>query len=217
MVDELYKCQQALGNGYLSAFPENVFETLETKFGGVWAPYYTWHKIMQGLLDAYVRAGNKKAYEMVTNMAAWVKMRMSKLSPDAIEKMLYTAQANPSNEPGGMNDVLYKLYKVSKNPDHLALAKIFDRDWFVKPLSENKDILSGLHSNTHLAIVNGLAQRYEITQEPKYHDAVMNFWNMLNDAHVYANGSSSGPGQTPLHPLRLLPNIGESLSISAIP
>jgi uncharacterized protein len=51
MVEELDKCQQALGNGYLSAFPESDFDTLETRFGGVWAPYYTYHKIMQGLLD----------------------------------------------------------------------------------------------------------------------------------------------------------------------
>ena len=63
MVDELYKCQQALGNGYLSAFPEKDFDTLEAKFGGVWAPYYTYHKIMQGLLDVYERTGNKKAYD----------------------------------------------------------------------------------------------------------------------------------------------------------
>jgi len=112
MVDELYKCQQALGNGYLSAFPAKYFDTLETRFGGVWAPYYTYHKIMQGLLDVYVHTGNKKAYEMVTKMASYVKMRMSKLSPETIEKMLYTVTANPSNESGAMNDVLYRLYKI---------------------------------------------------------------------------------------------------------
>src|SRR5436190_9255486 len=59
IVDELYKCQKAYGNGYLSAFPETDFDVLETRFGGVWAPYYTYHKIMQGLLDTYIRTGNK--------------------------------------------------------------------------------------------------------------------------------------------------------------
>lgn len=193
MVDELYKCQQALGNGYLSAFPSKDFDILETRFGGVWAPYYTYHKIMQGLLDVYVHTSNKKAYGMVTKMASYVKIRMSKLSPETIEKMLYTATANPPNETGAMNDVLYRLYKISNNPDHLALAKIFDRNWFDIPLSKNQDILSGLHSNTHLVLVNGIAQRYSITKEFLYHDAAINFWNMLNDHHAYANGSSSGP------------------------
>ena len=194
MISELHKCQQALGGGYLSAFPIKDFQTLETRYNsGIWAPYYTYHKIMQGLLNVYLRTGNKEAYQMVTDMASFVKGRMDRLSPKTIEKVLYTAEANPANEAGAMNDVLYKLYKVSKNPEHLALAKIFDRDWFLVPLSRNEDILSGLHSNTHLVLVNGFAQRYDITQERKYHDAAINFWNMLMKDHAYVNGSSSGP------------------------
>jgi DUF1680 family protein len=130
IIDELYKCQQALDNGYLSAFPESDFDILETRFGGVWAPYYTYQKIMQGLLDVYTQTGNGKAYEMVINMAAYVEARMSKLDNETIEKVLYTAVANPSNESGAMNEVLYNLYKVSKVPKYLALGKIFDRDLF---------------------------------------------------------------------------------------
>lgn len=193
LIDELYKCQQAFGNGYLSAFPEKDFDILETKFGDVWAPYYTYHKIMQGLLDVHTLTGNKKAYDMVVGMAEYVEKRMSKLSSETIEKVLYSVGANPSNEVGAMNEVLYKLYKVSKAPKHLTLAKLFDRDWFAVPLSKNEDILSGLHSNTHLVLVNGFAQRYSITKEKKYHDAVVNFWDMLMKSHAYANGSSSGP------------------------
>ena len=193
MIEELYKCQQALGNGYLSAFPEKDFEVLETRYSGVWAPYYTYHKIMQGLLAAYVRTGNKKAYDMVIQMASYVDRRMSRLDARTIEKVLYSVGANPSNEAGAMNEVLYKLYKVSKNPKHLALAKIFDRDWFLIPLSQNQNILSGLHSNTHLVLVNGFAQRYSIMRDKPYYDAVVNFWNMLMKEHTYVNGSSSGP------------------------
>lgn len=203
MVDELYKCQQALGNGYLSAFPEKDFDTLEKKYGGVWAPYYTFHKLMQGLLDVYVRTGNKIAYKMVNDMASYVEKRMSKLSSETIDKILYTTGANPPNEAGAMNEVLYKLYKVSHNPEHLALARLFDRDWFLVPLSNNKDILSGLHSNTHIVLVNGFAQRYAITGEALYHNAVQNFWDILIDHHAYANGSSSGPRPNVVTPTSL--------------
>ena len=203
IIDELYKCQKALGKGYLSAFPERDFDILETRFGGVWAPYFTYHKIMQGLLDAYTRTGNKKAYEMVADMAAYVDMRMSKLDSETIEKMLYTTAANPSNEAGGMNDVLYQLYKISKDPKHLALGKIFDRDWFLIPLSENEDILSGLHSNTHLPLVIGFAQRYSLTGERLYFDASVNFWKMLIYYHAYVNGSSSGPRPNVVTPTSL--------------
>lgn len=194
MVDELNKCQQALGeNGYLSAFPERDFDVLETRFGGVWAPYYTYNKIMQGLLDAYIRGGNELAFEMVKNMASYVKLRMSKLDDETVEKVLYTAQANPGNEAGAMNEVLFILYEVTKDPQHLELAKIFSRDWFLNPLVENEDILSGLHSNTHIVLVNGFAEGYEVTGDAKYRDAVVNFWDILMDHHAYVNGSSSGP------------------------
>ena len=203
MIEELDKCQQALGSGYLSAFPQSDFDTLEARFGDVWAPYYTYHKIMQGLLDVYVRTGNRKAYEMVVKMAGYVERRMAKLNEETIEKLLYSVGANPSNEAGAMNEVLYKLYKISKDPKHLSLAKIFDRDWFLIPLSKNEDILSGLHSNTHLVLVNGFAQRYSITGEKPYHDAAVNFWSILIRDHAYVNGSSSGPRPNAVTPTSL--------------
>jgi DUF1680 family protein len=193
MVDVLGDCQQKLGGKYLSAFPEKDFTTLETQFGGVWAPYYTYHKIMQGMLDVYKATGNKKAYAIVVNMAAYVKERMDKLSPETIEKMLYTPQANPANEVGGMNDVLQNLFEISKDSTHYRLACLFDRKWFSQPLYEGKDILSGLHSNTHLPLIIGFAKRYENTGDSYYRDVVSHFWYMLEHHHCYVNGSSSGP------------------------
>jgi uncharacterized protein len=203
MVDELYKCQQVFGNGYLSAFPERDFDVLEKQFGGVWAPYYTYNKIMQGLLDAYIYAGNLTALDMVVNMASYVKLRMDKLDDATIEKVLYSVGANPMNEPGAMNEVLYRLYKVSGDSTHFALAKMFDRDWFLNPLANNENILSGLHSNTHIVIVNGFAEAYPINRDEKYLDAVVNFWDMLFNQHVYANGSSSGPRPNVITPTSL--------------
>ena len=203
MIDELDKCQHTFGNGYLSAFPESDFDTLETRFTGVWAPYYTCNKIMQGLLDTYVNTGNGKAYRMVTEMAGWVGRRMARLEAATIDRMMYTAQANPQNEMGAMNEVLYKLYKISGEAEHLALAGLFDPDWFAAPLSVNEDILSGLHSNTHLVLVNGFAQRWTITGETKYRDAAVNFWDMLTAHHTWANGSSSGPRPNAVTPTSL--------------
>jgi DUF1680 family protein len=203
MVSELEKCQQEFGNGYLSAFPEKDFDTLETRFGGVWAPYYTYNKIMQGLLDAYIYTENETALEMVTEMASYVKMRMDKLDDETIEKVLYSVGANPSNETGAMNEVLYKLYKTTNNPIHLSLARMFDREWFLDPLANNDNILPGLHSNTHIVLVNGFAEAYPVNREEKYRDAVINFWNMLTNHHAYANGSSSGPRPNVVTPTSL--------------
>jgi hypothetical protein len=193
MIDELAVCQQKMGGKYLSAFPESEFDTLEKKYGGVWAPYYTFHKIMQGLLDVYTLTGNKNAYQILLNLADYVEGRMSKLPEAEIEKILYSAEANPTNEAGGMNEVLHNLYAVSKDPKHLKLAEVFDRKWFSQPLAEGKDILSGLHSNTHIVLVHGYARRFENTHETDYRNAAENFWDMLIHHHAYVNGSSSGP------------------------
>ena len=204
LIDELAKCQLKLGNGYLSAFPETDFDVLETRFGGVWAPYYTYHKLMQGLLDVYVNTQNVRAYDMLLNMADYVDARMGRLDDRTISQMLYTTQANPSNEAGGMNDVLYKVYEVSGNEKYLKLARKFDRKWFLMPLANNEDILSGLHANTHIVLVNGFAECYELTQDPVYYDAVVNFWDMLIGSHAYVNGSSSGPRPNATTPTSLV-------------
>jgi len=200
MVDALGECQQKLGGKYLSAFSENDFNLLEKQAGFVWAPYYTYHKIMQGLLDAYTLAGNEKAYSLVVNMAAYVQERMEKLSSETIEKMLFTPNANPLNEAGAMNEVLQNLYAVSGNPQHQKLAQLFDRAWFYRPLMDNHDVLAGLHSNTHIVLVNGYAKRCENTNDEGFLKATKNFWNMLTNHHCYVNGSSSGPRPIPTTP-----------------
>jgi len=58
-----------LKSGYLSAFPPEFFDRLRER-QQVWAPFYTIHKIMAGLLDMYVYCGNKQALDMVQKMAA---------------------------------------------------------------------------------------------------------------------------------------------------
>ncbi|KAG2656698.1 hypothetical protein PVAP13_1KG103131 [Panicum virgatum] len=74
VVDALYDCQKKMGTGYLSAFPSEFFDWVEA-IKPVWAPYYTIHKIMQGLLDQYTVAGNSKALDMVVKMANYFSDR----------------------------------------------------------------------------------------------------------------------------------------------
>ena len=53
VVRVLGQCQEKLGGGYLSAFPETFIDRVEQR-KQVWAPYYTLHKILAGLEDMYV-------------------------------------------------------------------------------------------------------------------------------------------------------------------
>src|SRR5438045_7457099 len=93
LVTELAKCQQALGDGYLSAFPESYFDRLESG-QKVWAPYYTIHKIMAGLLDAYQHCGHAQALEADKAMAGCFKHRIDRRSDEQRQKVRDT-------EPGG--------------------------------------------------------------------------------------------------------------------
>jgi DUF1680 family protein len=73
---ELRKVQLALAAkgatpGYLSAFPEEFFDRVEAR-KGVWAPYYTLHKILAGLLDVHRVFGDATALEAAKGMASWV-------------------------------------------------------------------------------------------------------------------------------------------------
>jgi DUF1680 family protein len=58
LVTELVKCQKS--NGYLGAYSEVFYDRLKAH-EKVWAPFYTYHKIMAGLLDMYVHCGNEQA------------------------------------------------------------------------------------------------------------------------------------------------------------
>ena len=70
-VKELMLCQQARKTGYIGAIPneDSIFGKLakgEIKTGGFdlnggWSPWYTVHKVMAGLVDAYMHCDNKKA------------------------------------------------------------------------------------------------------------------------------------------------------------
>ncbi|MHA5053302.1 glycoside hydrolase family 127 protein [Streptomyces sp. SD15] len=123
LVGALGECQQALAEhgsprpshpGYLAAYPETQFILLEsyTTYPTIWAPYYTCHKIMRGLLDAHTLAGNGQALEIASKMGDWVHSRLGPLPKAQLERMwsIYIA-----GEYGGMNEVLADLYALTRN------------------------------------------------------------------------------------------------------
>ncbi len=194
IVTELGKCQDAIGSGYLSAFPPDAFDKLEKFGGGSWAPYYTIHKIMAGLLDQYHFCSNKQALQIAIKMADYFQGRIAKLDAAHIEKMFHTLGHGPQNEYGGMSEVLHNIYALTKDSKYLILAEVFDRDWFLDPLSKQQDQLSGLHVNTHVAQVIGFARHYELTGDERCHRAAEYFWSQVVGHHSYAIGST-GKGE----------------------
>ncbi|HEY4232120.1 MAG TPA: beta-L-arabinofuranosidase domain-containing protein [Lacipirellulaceae bacterium] len=190
LVAELAKCQDSLGDGYLSAFPTSTFDKLEAGVH-VWAPYYTIHKIMAGLLDAYQLCGNEQALDIDKKMATYFADRLSKLSDEQIERTFHTTGVGPGTEFGGMSVVLHKLYAVTGDFQDLRLANTFDRNWLAVPLAHGDDTLTGLHANTHIPQVDGYAWHYRVTGDTKYRDAAQHFWEIVTGSHSFVTGSNS--------------------------
>jgi len=183
LVSELARCQKALKNGYLSAFPEEFFDRLR-EGQRVWAPFYTYHKIMAGLLDMYVHCSNDEALAVVEGMAGWVFRWQDTISDEHMQRIL-------QNEFGGMNEVLGNLSAVTGKRDYLQLAARFEKTMFLDPLAEHRDELKGVHANTHIPQVIGAARRYELTGESRYYDIASYFFDEISSERAYCTGGTS--------------------------
>jgi DUF1680 family protein len=184
IVSVLAKCQKKLNSGgYLSAFPLEYFDRLDAR-KNVWAPFYTYHKIMAGLLDMYTLAGNAQALTVVTGMAAWTDKWTAARSPEHMQDILTT-------EYGGMNEVLYNLAAVTGDARWLKVGDRFNKAVFFDPLAARHDALKGLHMNTHVPQVIGAARRFELSGENRYAEIARFFWDTVADARTYVTGGSS--------------------------
>ncbi|QNK00648.1 glycoside hydrolase family 127 protein [Dyella telluris] len=181
LVSALAACQRP--NGYLSAFPESFFDRLSSG-QKVWAPFYTIHKILVGMLDMYQHTGNAQALQVAVGIGNWSVRWLNGFSDVEMAHILKT-------EYGGMNDALYELYAITGNGRYLDAAHRFDQVSLFDPLSAHRDELQGLHSNTQVPKVIGAARRYELTGEPRYRRIAEFFWETVTHNRTYATGGSS--------------------------
>ena len=181
MVAELARCQQP--NGYLSAFPEEFFDRLRAG-RPVWAPFYTIHKIMAGLLDTYTLSGNAQALDVLRGMARWTAGWAGPLGEYEMARVL-------EREYGGMNELFYTLAALPGQQRWQDLAHRFDHERFFAPLAIGRDELKGLHVNTNVPKVVGAARRWELTGEHRYRDIAEYFWHEVTGRRCYCTGGTS--------------------------
>ena len=183
LVNGLALVQKAHGNGYLSAYPEELINR-NMKGQRVWAPWYTLHKILSGLIDQYVYADNSTALEIAQGMASWAYAKLSPLSEDTRRLML-------RNEFGGMPEAFWNLYSLTGNPEHRYLAEWFHHNDVIDPLHEGREDFGTKHTNTFIPKVIAEAREYELTGAPESHLAADFFWHEMIHHHTYAPGCCS--------------------------
>ncbi|MBW3092319.1 glycoside hydrolase family 127 protein [Bifidobacterium sp. 82T10] len=195
VVDALAEVQRAFARrpsahpGFLSAYDETQFDRLEeyAPYPTIWAPYYTLHKILAGLLDAYRHAGSAAALDVARGIGDWTHARLSKLSRERLQRMwsLYIA-----GEFGGMNESLADLYAITGDERHLAAARMFDNDRLMTPMRQHVDALGGMHANQHIPQVIGSVRLFETTGLPRYLDQARFFADAVISHHCYAMGGT---------------------------
>ena len=140
LVQGLAEVQRQYGTGYLSAFGEGLIDrNIQGK--SVWAPFYTLHKIVQGLIDQYTLCGNNTALEVAKGMGLWAYNKLTPLDDDTRRRMI-------RNEFGGFNEAMYNLYAITKDERYLKVARFFYHNDKVDPLKAGNNDLGTNHANT---------------------------------------------------------------------
>jgi DUF1680 family protein len=190
------------GEGFISAYPPDQFIMLEkgatygTQDSQIWAPYYTLHKILAGLLDSYEVAGNKKALEVARGMGAWVHARLNAVPAETRTRMWARYIAG---EYGGMNEVMARLFRLSGDRRFLDTAKLFDNTTLFfgtaereHGLARNVDTIRGKHANQHIPQITGALETFRGTRETAYYLIASNFWQIVNASYMYSIGGVAG-------------------------
>lgn len=228
MVQELAACQDALAGrtvhaGYLGALPEdNVIRLGPPRFavyGGnpntnTWAPWYTQHKIMRGLLDTYYLTGSTRARDIVLAMGSWAHLALTLgdvnhpdyPGPLTRDDLNYMWDTYIAGEFGGANEIFPELYALTGDEKYLFTATRFDnRESLFDACVADRDILvttnetrpgrrrpNRLHANTHVPQFTGYLRIYERTGNEEYHRAARNFFGMIVPHRMFAHGGTSG-------------------------
>jgi uncharacterized protein len=166
--------------GYLSAFPEYVFNMLE-RGDAVWSPYYMIHKYLAGMIDQYQLAGDDQALDVAEKLADWVGWRTGRLGYDEMQMVLQT-------EFGGLPEALANLYAITGRERYLATAQRFYHAAVLNPLADGEDILPGLQANVTTPKIIACVRMWEETGSGKYRDIARNFWDLVTGHHVYVIG-----------------------------
>ena len=202
IVSELAECQKAAGDGYVAAFTRRkdgkvedgrvVFDEIKRgeirsagfDLNGSWVPLYNWHKLFSGLFEANTHCGSTRALIVATALAGYIDGVFSKVNDDQLQKVL-------NCEHGGINESFAELYSRTNDKRWLALAERIRHHRTLDPMFAREDKLPGLHANTQIPKVIGLARLYELTGKPEYATAANFFWDTVTAKYSYAIGGNS--------------------------
>ncbi len=194
MVSQLAECQRANGDGYVGgvADAKRIFGEIgkgkiyfvRGQLNGIHAPWYMLHKMMAGLRDAYVYAGNPEALVVLTGFSDWSYALTDRLSDAEMQRML-------EDEHGGVNEIFADMYGFTGHERYLTLSRRFNHRVVLQPLTREQDRLDGLHANTQIPTVLGLYRQYEVSGDKAAQRGGEFFWKTVTERRSYVIGGDS--------------------------
>ncbi|MFZ6818801.1 beta-L-arabinofuranosidase domain-containing protein [Undibacterium sp. Ji22W] len=200
IVEELLRVQNAHGDGYIGGFmrkradgkivdgKEIFAEMLRGEIrsagfdlNGCWVPFYNWHKVFAGLLDAHQLAGNSTALNIALNLGAYIEKFFAGINQAQLQTIL-------NCEHGGINESFAELYARTGDPRWLALALRLHHDKVLSPLEQQHDELANTHANTQIPKLIGLARLYEVHGKSQHAKAAQFFWQRVTQHHSFVIG-----------------------------
>lgn len=200
------------GYGYINAIPAHHPALIEIYRGynneqWVWAPYYSIHKQLAGLIDiaTYVddQAIADKALVIAKDMGLWIWNRLHYRTFVNTEGTQEERRAKPGNryemwnmyiagEDGGTGESLARLALMTQDPEEkaklLEASNFFDSPAFFDPLSINVDDIRTRHANQHIPKIISALRSYLGNNDPYYYNIAINFWNMIQGRYAYSTG-----------------------------
>ena len=184
IVDELAACQQNNGGEWIGPIPEKYLDWI-AQGKEVWAPQYTLHKVLMGLVDMYELAGNETALQIAVAFSKWFFTWTAKFSRKEMDDILDV-------ETGGMLEIWAQLLAITGDPMYRTLLDRYYRARLFEPLLEDKDPLTNMHANTTIPEVLGCMRAYQVTGEEKYLRIVQAYWkSAVTDRGAYVTGGQT--------------------------
>lgn len=205
MIEVLKDCQQAYDKntaglkGFLGGQPINQIWTglykgdlTEFKKYGGWVPLYCEHKVLAGLRDAWLYAGNAEAKTLYQNMCDWTVNVVSKLTTTQMQDIL-------GWEHGGVNETLADAYRIFGDKKYLNAAKKYSHQTMISGMQTlSKSFLDSKHANTQVPKYIGFERIYQEELRDggtiftaNYQKAAHNFWADVAENRTVCIGGNS--------------------------
>ncbi len=210
---DIHKTQWSqYGYGYINAIPAHhpVLNEMYRAYNNsdwVWAPYYSIHKQLAGLIDisTYVDDSSiaDKALLIAKDMGLWIWNRLHYRTFVDSEGSQSERRAKPGNrfemwniyiagEDGGVGESLARLSEMVNDSEEsarlLQASNYFDAPPFYDPLSRNIDDIRTRHANQHIPKITSALRSFRGNSNNYYYNLSENFWHMIQGRYRYATG-----------------------------